>query len=440
MIDIKLLRDNPKKISENLKKRGSKIDLKKILLIDKKRREILQEIESLRANQNQANQAIVKARGKEKEKKISQMKKIAQKIKGLNPKLQKVEEEFNELILELPNILRDDVKIGQNDQDNEVIKVVGKPPKFSAKGLPAQAGGSASGRDFSPKDYLTLAKELDLIDTERAAKVAGSRFGYLKNEAVLLEFALVQLAFEILRKENFILMVPPVMISEVAMAAMGFLTTHGKEEVYHLAKDNLYLVGTSEQSIGPYHMNEILPQELLPLRYAGFSTCFRREAGSYGKDTKGILRVHQFDKIEMFSFANPDKSDEEHQFLLSIEEKLMQALKLPYRVIKLCSTDTGTASARTYDIETWLPSEGRYRETHSTSTCIDYQARSLNIRYKNKVSGKNELVHTLNGTAFAIGRMILVILENYQQEDGSILIPEVLQKYFDLKIIKKGRL
>lgn len=428
MIDIKLLRDNPQKISENLKKRGSKIDLKKISLIDKKRREILQEIESLRANQNQANEAIVKARGKEKEKKISQMKKIAQKIKELNPKLQKVEEEFNELVLELPNILRDDVKIGQSDQDNEVIKIVGRPPKFSAK----------SG--FPLKDYLTLAKELDLIDTERAAKVSGSRFGYLKNEAVLLEFALVQLAFDILRKEGFTIMVPPVMISGQAMAAMGFLTTHGKDEVYHLEKDNLYLVGTSEQSIGPYHLNEILPEESLPRRYAGFSTCFRREAGSYGKDTKGILRVHQFDKIEMFSFTKPEQSDKEHEFLLSVEEKLMQELELPYRVVKLCSADTGTAVAKTYDIETWLPSEGRYRETHSTSNCTDYQARGLNIRYKNKATGKNELVHTLNGTAFAIGRMIIVILENYQQHDGSILVPEALKKYIGLERIGQKQL
>lgn len=424
MIDSKLLKDNPKKISENLKKRGIKFDLKPLIELNEKRGELLQEVEALRAKQNQANLEIVKTKGKEKEQKIKQMKKIADKIKLDNPKLQEMEKKINRLILELPNILKDDVKIGKSEQDNEIIKTVGQPPRFN----------------FKFKDYLTLAKDLDLIDTERAGKVSGSRFGYLKNEAVLLEFALVQFALEILKKEGFILMAPPVMISELAMTAMGFLTTHGKEEVYYLEKDNLYLIGTSEQSLGPYHLNETLKEEELPRRYAAFSTCFRREAGSYGKDTKGILRVHQFDKIEMFSFANPDKSDEEHQFLLSIEEKLMQALKLPYRVIKLCSTDTGTASARTYDIETWLPSEGRYRETHSTSTCIDYQARSLNIRYKNKVSGKNELVHTLNGTAFAIGRMILVILENYQQEDGSILIPEVLQKYFDLKIIKKGRL
>jgi seryl-tRNA synthetase len=425
MIDIKLLRDNPKKISENLKKRGSKIDLKKISLTDQKRRKLLQEIENLRANQNQANQAIVKANGQEKEKKIMAMKKIAEEIKGLSPKLQKIEDEVGILILELPNILRADIKLGKSSDDNEIIKIVGKPPKFSAKG------------GFPAKDYLTLAKELDLIDVERAAKVSGSRFGYLKNETVLLEFALVQLAFDILRKESFTIMVPPVMISGQAMAAMGFLTTHGQDEVYRLEKDNLYLVGTSEQSIGPYHMNEILPKESLPLRYAGFSTCFRREAGSYGKDTKGILRVHQFDKIEMFSFTTPEQSDKEHEFLLSVEEKLMQELELPYRVVKLCSADTGTAAARTYDIETWLPSENRYRETHSTSNCTDYQARGLNIRYKNKATGKNELVHTLNGTAFAIARLLIVILENYQQCDGSILVPEVLQKYIGIKEIRR---
>lgn len=437
MIDIKLLRENPKIIEGNLKKRGFKFDLKQLFSLDEKRRKNLQEIETLRAKQNQANAEIANARGREKEKKIKDMKKIAEKIKALSPKFQKLEEEVNNLVLELPNILRPDVKIGESDQNNEIIKVVGAPTKFSAKGLPAQAGGSDSGRDFSPKDYLTLAKELDLIDTERAAKVSGSRFGYLKNEAVMLEFALVQLAFDILRKEGFILMVPPVMISEQAMATMGFLTTHGKDEVYHLEKDNLYLVGTSEQSIGPYHLNEILSEESLPRRYAGFSTCFRREAGSYGKDTKGILRVHQFDKIEMFSFVQPAESDKEHEFLLSIEEGLMRALELPYRAVKLCSADTGTASARTYDIETWIPSEGRYRETHSTSNCVDYQSRGLNTRYKNKKTGKIELVHTLNGTVFAIGRTIIAILENYQQRDGSILVPKALQRYIGIKEIRR---
>jgi len=220
------------------------------------------------------------------------------------------------------------------------------------------------------------------------------------------------------------------------MGAMGYLEHGGEEETYHFAKDGLYLVGTSEQSIGPYYMDEVLNEKDLPLRYVGYSTCFRREAGSYGKDTKGILRVHQFDKVEMFSFTKPEDSDKEHDFLLSMEEKLVQGLEIPYRVVKMCTGDLGISAARRYDIECWMPSQNQYRETHSTSTCTDFQSRRLNIRFRNK-DGKLELTHTLNGTAFALGRIMIAILENYQQADGSIKIPEVLHKYIGIKEIKK---
>ena len=285
-----------------------------------------------------------------------------------------------------------------------------------------------------------MAQESDLIDIDRAGKVSGSRFGYLKGSAALLEFALVDLAMKTLAKEGFVPVVPPVLINEKSMRAMGYLE-RGKGEIYYLPSDNLYLVGTSEQSIGPMHMDEVFKEENLPKRYISFSTCFRREAGSYGKDTKGILRVHQFDKVEMFSLVRPEDSEKEHKFLLSLEEKLMRALELPYRVLDICSGDLGDPAAAKYDIEAWMPGQnngkGEYRETHSTSNTTDFQSRRLNIKYKNS-AGKLEFVHMLNGTAFAMGRMIIAILENYQTEKGTIKVPQVLQNYLNISEITKG--
>ncbi|MBU4350703.1 serine--tRNA ligase, partial [Patescibacteria group bacterium] len=289
--------------------------------------------------------------------------------------------------------------------------------------------------DFEPKSHFELGESLDIIDTKRAGKVSGSRFGYLKNGMAKLELAMINFAVDFLSEQGFIPVIPPVMISLDSMKGMGYLEHGGEENMYILDKDNLVLVGTSEQSIGPMHKDETFEEKDLPKRYIGISTCFRREAGSYGKDTKGILRVHQFNKVEMFSFTKPEDSDKEHEYLLSLEEKLMQALELPYQVVKMCSGDLGMPAARKYDIEVWLPSENRYRETHSTSTCTDFQARRLNIRFKRK-DGKSEFVHMLNGTAFS-ERPILAILENYQQKDGSVLIPKVLQKYTGFEKIEK---
>ena len=280
-----------------------------------------------------------------------------------------------------------------------------------------------------------MGEKLDLIDVKRAAKVAGSRFGYLKNAAVLLEFALVRYGLDQLLKEGFIPVLPPVMVKEPMMQAMGYLEHGGEAETYHFKKDKLYLVGTAEQSLGPMHSDEVFAEKDLPRRYVGFSTCFRREAGSYGKDTRGIFRVHQFDKLEMFVFAHPDRSDEEHEYLLSLEEKLVQALNLPYQVVKMCSGDLGHPAARKYDIECWFPGQNRYRETHSVSTCTDFQARRLNIKYQSAGDNQLRFVHTLNGTYFA-QRLILAILENYQQKDGSVVIPAVLQPYLGQKTIK----
>ncbi|MFH0805506.1 MAG: serine--tRNA ligase [Patescibacteria group bacterium] len=400
MLDIKYIRENSDKVKEGCEKKQVNVDIDKLLEIDKKRRELLQKIETLKAEQNKL--------GKDDQEKA---KKLKEKIKKLDPELNKIEKEFNQLMRIIPNIPLDDVIEGKGEEDNKVLREEAKKPEFS---------------DFKPKDYLEIAEKLDIIDIQRAAKTSGSRFGYIKGGAVLLEFALVQLAFKVLSKKNFVSVIPPVMLKREAMEGMGYLD-RGADEVYHLEKDDLYLVGTSEQSIGAMHMNEIFQEKDLPKRYMGFSTCFRREAGAYGKDTKGILRVHQFDKIEMFSFCLPEESAQEHKLLLSLEEELMKALELPYRVIDICSGDLGDPAAKKWDIETWMPGQDTYRETHSTSNCTDWQSRRLNIRYKGKDGVK--FVHTLNGTAFAIGRMIISIIENYQQKDGSVKIPEVLQEY-----------
>ena len=417
MLDIKFIRENPEKVKQGCQKKQVKVDIDQILLLDKKRRGFLQKIDSLRAAQNK----ISEGGGKDKAQ-IEKAKELKNQIKELEKEFKKTYQEFNALMLQVPNLPFDDVPEGKDESENKVLREGGKKPKFN----------------FKNKDYLEIAQDLDLIDIKRAAKVSGTRFGYLKNEAVLLEFALINFAFETLTKEGFIPIIPPVMIKSETMEAMGYIAT--KEDLaerYFFEKDNLFLVGTAEQSVGPMHKDEIFEENDLPKRYLAFSTCFREEAGSYGKDTKGILRVHQFDKVEMFSFCKPDISKREHEFFLSLEEKLMKALNLPYQVVKNCSGDMAFPTAIQYDIETWIPSEDRYRETHSTSNCTDFQSRRLNIRYRNSKTQKLEFIHTVNGTAFAIGRILIAILENFQQKDGSVLIPKVLQKYLDCKIISK---
>lgn len=414
MIDIKLIRDNPENLQNAARAKGRHIDVKKILAVDKKHRELLQAVERYRAEKNEKGRGVAGEKDiKKKKALLATLKEIDTKEKELEPEVKKLSEQLDALLYEIPNLPAPDVRVGKDATENEIIKRVGEPAQFA----------------FPPKDYMTLARLHDLIDVERAAKVSGTRFGYLKNGAALLEFALLQFGMETLVKEGFIPIVPPVMVKEKSMRAMGYLEHGGEEETYHFKEDDLYFVGTSEQSVGPMHTNEIFEEKDLPRRYVSFSTCFRREAGSYGKDTKGILRVHQFDKVEMLSYVKPENSDKEHEYLLSIEEKLMQALKLPYHVVKMCTGDLGDPAARKYDIEAWIPSENKYRETHSTSNCTDFQARRLNTKFRREETKKIEYVHILNGTVFSMNRPIIAILENYQQEDGSILIPDVLQKY-----------
>ena len=439
MIDIKLLRNNPKEIKSKLALKG--IDPKlvdKFLDIDDRWRKIIYELDELKAKQNALSEELAKI--PKKESLLKKAKELKEKIEARQSQFKEIEKSREKLLFSFPNLPLDDVP---QNKEGVVLKEVGDRSKFSAKGgSPPKADAPlehASGGNFSPKSYLELAERYDLIDLERAAKVAGSRFGYLKNEAALLEIALINFAFDFLvKKKVFIPVFPPVMLKPEIMRGMGYLD-QAPEEIYFLPEDKLFLAGTAEHPLIAMHAGETFQEDELPKRYVAFSTCFRREAGSYGKDVKGIMRVHQFDKIEMVSFCTPETSEKEHEFLLGLEEDLVSALKLPYRVTKLSAQELAFPSAKTYDIECWLPSEEKYRETHSCSNCTDFQARRLNIRYKatagNKKETETKFVHTLNGTALAIGRTLIAILENYQTKEGTIFIPEVLKPYLNLQKI-----
>lgn len=410
MLDINYIRENPKEVEKGAKSKGVDVDVKKVLKLDEEYRSILQEVEELRSKRNELSKLL--ADKDKREKHLGEAEKLKKELKEKEGRLDKTKGELDGLLMSIPNIPFDDVPIGKDDTENVVARKEGKLPEF----------------DFEPKDYMEIAQMHDLIDTERAAKIAGTRFGYLKNQAVQLEFALINFAFETLIKEGFTPLVPPVLIRPEFMEKLGYLAEGGEDDIYKLEKDGMFLVATSEQSVVPYFADEILDETELPKRFVAFSTCFRREAGSYGKDTRGILRVHQFDKVEMVSFTHPDKSREEHKYLLSLQEKLMQALELPYQVIDICTGDTGFPMAQKFDIEAWVPSENKYRETHSTSNATDFQARRLNTRYRSKDGKTTDFVHILNGTAFSM-RPIIALLENHQQKDGSVKIPKALQKH-----------
>lgn len=402
-------------IIEGIKKRGKKFSYLVTALeqgSDHDAKQLQQELEGLQAQINLASKEIPNLSAADKKQKISELKPLSDRIAELKTSISQ------STAIVVPNIPKDDVPIGDDESGNVVLREVGKKPNLK-----------------EPKDYLALTEAKGLIDLKRASKVSGSRFGYLLGPIAQLEFALIQYTQSIVLPAGFTMVVPPVMVKEENMAAMGYLNGGGEEETYHFAKDKQYFVGTSEQSIGPMHRDEIFQAAELPKRYLSFSTCFRREAGSYGKDTKGILRVHQFDKLEMFSITLPEDSEAEFAKILALEEKLMQGLQLPYRVVQLCAGDLGWPCARTYDLEAWMPGQGVYRETHSVSTTTDFQSRALYIKVER--AGKKEYVHMLNGTAFAIGRTLIAIIENYQQPDGSIKIPKVLQPYMQgLKVIK----
>ncbi|MCL4354269.1 serine--tRNA ligase [Patescibacteria group bacterium] len=408
MLDVKFIRENPNLIEESARNKGVEIDVSALLKIEKEKKEIGIKVQKLREERNAAA----------KEKNIEKGKKLKEELESLEKTFNELSEKLNSLLLQIPNPAKKDVKLGKNDTENEILRKVGTPRKF----------------DFTPKDHLDLGEALEIIDIQRASKISGSRFYFLKNEAVMLEFALKQLAFETLIKEGFSPVLPPVLIKTEVMRGLGYMENGGDEDMYVFEKDDLVLVGTSEQSIVSMHTDEILNAKDLPKRYVGFSTCFRREAGSYGKDTKGILRAHQFDKVEMVSFVKQGEDDKEHEFLREIEEKFLQTLEIPYQVVKMCTGDLGFPAARKYDLEAWIPSQGKYRELTSTSTTTDFQSRRLNIKYRE--GNETKFAEILNGTAFST-RPIIAILENNQQEDGSIIIPKALVKYTGFERIEK---
>ncbi|PIS05497.1 MAG: serine--tRNA ligase [Candidatus Buchananbacteria bacterium CG10_big_fil_rev_8_21_14_0_10_42_9] len=404
MLDLKFIRQNSELVKDGSRARGVDVDVDKILLLDKQLLEDKHKLEQL----NSERKTLAKGKADP-----AQGKKIKQQIKKLEVDLKDIQTKLNELLLAIPNLALKDVPVG-DESDNRVLKSVGEPTQFS----------------FEPKDYLTIAGEG--INIEQAARVAGSRFNYLAGDIAWLQYALVDYVFSILKKHDFIPLITPILLRSEAIRASGKLDAAGDDgikDMYYLENDDLFLIGTAEQSIGPYHMDQIIDVEKLPLRYFAYTPSFRREAGSYGKDTKGILRVHQFDKIEMYVFTNAEESMAELDKLVNVEEEIVSSLKLPYQVVSLATQDMAFQSAKTIDIEVWVPSQNKYREIMSASTCTDWQARRLNTRYKDPATGKNEFVHTLNATAVAMGRMIIAIIENYQKADGTFTIPKALKKY-----------
>lgn len=410
MIDLKLLRDQPDLVRASQRARGERAELvDEVLAADEIRRAAIVEFEALRAEQNTLSKSVGSAKGEAKTALLESAKSLAAKVKEADAKRASAESSLRELALGLSNLVDGAAPIG-GETDFKVLEVVGNPPQF----------------DFAARDHVELGKLLGAIDVERGAKVSGARFYYLTGVGALLELALVNYAIQMATKAGFIAMIPPVLVKPAAMEGTGFLG-QAAENVFHLPNDDFYLVGTSEVPLAAYHMDEILDPAKLPLRYAGYSPCFRREAGSYGKDTRGIIRVHQFEKVEMFSFCSPSEAAKEHQRLLAWEREFLAAMEIPYRVIDVATGDLGSSANRKFDCEAWIPTQNAYREVTSTSNCSDFQARRLNIRSKG-ADGTNP-VATLNGTLVAVPRMIVAILENHQQSDGSVQVPKALRPY-----------
>jgi seryl-tRNA synthetase len=413
MIDIKFLRENPDVVRASQKGRGENVELvDQIIAIDEIKRAAINEFELLRQEQNVLSKSVGAAKGDEKAALLANAKELADKVKAADAKRGEVEEQAKQLVMQLSNLLDTEAPIG-GEEDFVTIEHIGTPRDFAKDG-------------FEPKDHVELGKLLGAIDTERGAKVAGSRSYYLTGAGAMLEFALVNYAIQSALKNGFTPVIPPVLVNPSAMEGTGFLG-QAAENVYRIEKDDVYLVGTSEVPLAAMHMDEILPADKLPMRYAGYSSCFRREAGTYGKDTRGIIRVHQFDKVEMFSFCKPEDAKEEHKRLLQWEKDFLNAMEIPYRVIDVASGDLGSSATRKFDIEAWIPTQGAYREVTSTSNCTEYQARRLNIRYKDADGTK--AIATLNGTLVAIPRMIVAILENHQNADGTVNVPAALQPF-----------
>ncbi len=433
MLDIKFIRNNPDIVKKAIKNKKVDLDLDELISVDEERRKILGEVEALKAEQNQ------RSKGPQLPADIEGLKELKNKIKKLDDELATVEKKFETLMEAVPNIPTEDTPVGSDESGNKVLRQWGDPKKFS----------------FKPKEHWKIGEELDLIDNESASRVSGARFTYLKGGLALMQFALIQYALSVFIDEKqlkkiikqagldikpvpFIPVVPPVMIRPEVFQKMARLEP--KEEKYHISSDDLYLAGSAEHTLGAMHMGEMLEEKDLPLRYVGYSTAFRREAGSYGKDTKGILRLHQFDKLEMESFCLPEDSIKEQDFFVAVQEHLVQALDIPYQVVAICTGDMGGPDARQIDIEMWMPGQDKYRETHSADLMTDYQSRRLGtkVRRNPPVGGGSEFVHMNDATAIAVGRTLIAIIENYQTEGGTIEVPKVLRKYMGgVKEIRK---
>jgi seryl-tRNA synthetase len=410
MIDLAVLRESPDALREDLRRRQVDINVDVLVDLDEQRRTVRSEAEQVRARQKLAGKEISGLDGEARQEAITNAGQLAESYKRLLAEADELDEKFQDLWINVPNLAHPSAPDGTTEEDAVEVSRWGIPPAFG----------------FSSRDHQDLGESLGIIDVERGVRLAGSRFAYLKGKAALLELGLVRFAMDRLTAEGFTAVVPPVLVREEAMFGTGFFPTD-RDQVYAVERDELFLVGTSEVSLAALHLDEILDGAELPIRYAGFSTCFRREAGTYGKDTRGIFRMHQFDKVEMFSFCHPDRSWEEHEYMLSIEEQVLQELELPYRVVNVAAGDLGASAAKKYDIEVWVPSQETYREITSCSNTTDYQSRRLRARFRDE-SG-NRLVHTLNGTVVTSSRTVLAIIENHQQADGSIVIPESLRPY-----------
>jgi len=410
MIDIELFRKDPKIYDIEIKKRGMKIDTSRGIFLDSEKRRLTFKVDELRAKKNEASKIIPTLKGEERNKVIAEMKEINSNLKEFEEKLDEFEKQYRIHFSSYPNLTHETTPVGPDESGNMVHSTSGDKPEFG----------------FEPKNHIELGTALDILDEERARKVSGSRFVYIKNEGVMLEFALVQFVLNTLVVKGFMPLIPPTLVREEAMYGTGFFPVEASQ-YYKTELDDLYLIGTSEVPLCAYHGGEFLDVGKLPLKYAAFSTCFRREAGTYGKDMGGMFRVHQFDKIEMFIFSHPDKSWEEYESLRDILEEIMKSLGLHYRMMNMCTGDIGAPNAKKYDLEAWLPGQDNYRELASCSHDTEFQSRRLNIKFKD--GKKKTLVHTMNSTACAVGRTLIAIYENYQNEDGSITIPDVLVPY-----------
>ena len=428
MIDINLIRENPELVKKGAAAKKADVDIDKLLYADEQRRKLTGQVQELRAAQNVAGERIAKETDADAKKKaVEEMRELKEKMKLLEAELEAAETELHALLAKVPNMPSDDTPVGPDESGNAVIRTVGEPTKF----------------DFEPKDHVALGEALGLIDNETGSDVAGARFTSLKGDLALLQNALHQLALNILTDEKllsvvikeagldvsakpFVPVIPPLMIKPEVFQRMARLEP--REERYHIPSDDLFLIGSAEHTLGPIHMDETFKEADLPLRYVAFTPAFRREAGSYGKDTKGILRLHQFDKIEMESFALPERSRGEQDLFVAVQEHVLKILGVPYQVVQVCTGDMGGPDSRQIDIESWMPGQGKYRETHTADLMTDYQARRLNTRVR-RDSGEMQFVHMNDATCIAMGRLLIAIMENFQEADGTIRIPKVLQPW-----------